>query len=164
MQWQDVCEDTLLQDLPYKIELNRWGQIVMSPAKVKHGFFQGRIAHLLDSLTVKGDIITECAIKTEDGTKVADVAWASEQRADLILDEVVASIAPEICIEIISDSNTSEEMTFKRDLYFQAGAKEVWLCDRVGNMTFYNVEQRLERSQLVSSFPQQIKRRNQASS
>ena len=55
-------------------------------------------------------------------------------------------------------------MTFKRDLYFQAGAKEVWLCDRVGNMTFYNVEQQLERSQLVSSFPQQIKRRNQASS
>ena len=58
MQWQEVCEDTLLQDLPYKIELNRWGQIVMSPARVKHGFFQGRIAHLLDSFTVTGEIIT----------------------------------------------------------------------------------------------------------
>jgi hypothetical protein len=55
-------------------------------------------------------------------------------------------------------------MTFKRDLYFQAGAKEVWLCDRLGNMTFYNVEQQLEKSPLVFGFPQQIKRRNQASS
>lgn len=33
MKWQEVCEDKALQDLPYKIELNRWGQIVMSPAK-----------------------------------------------------------------------------------------------------------------------------------
>ena len=35
MQWQDICDDKLLQDLPYKVELNQWGQIVMSPRKVK---------------------------------------------------------------------------------------------------------------------------------
>ena len=33
MKWQEVLEDKSLQDLTYKIELNRWGQIVMSPAK-----------------------------------------------------------------------------------------------------------------------------------
>ena len=36
MKWQEVLEDKSLQDLPYKIELNAWGQIVMSPAKVRH--------------------------------------------------------------------------------------------------------------------------------
>lgn len=54
MQWQEVCNDPLLQNLPYKIELNRWGQIVMSPAKIKHGFFQNRIGSLLDRLIPSG--------------------------------------------------------------------------------------------------------------
>ena len=29
MTCQEVCEDKDLADLPYKIELNRWGQIIM---------------------------------------------------------------------------------------------------------------------------------------
>ncbi len=160
MQWQEICDDPLLQNLPYKIELNRWGQIVMSPAKVRHGFFQGRIAYLLESLTVTGEVITECAIQTNDGVKVADIAWVSEQRADLILEETVASIAPEICIEVVSESNTLEEMNFKRNLYFEAGATEVWFCDRGGNLSFYCPAQKLEQSPLVPNFPRLIQRRN----
>jgi len=35
MQWQDVINDKSLQDLPYKIELNEHGNIVMSPASNK---------------------------------------------------------------------------------------------------------------------------------
>ena len=30
MQWAEVLRDPSLQDLPYKIELNEWGQVVMS--------------------------------------------------------------------------------------------------------------------------------------
>ncbi len=131
MQWQDICNDKLLQDLPYKIELNRWGQIIMSPAKIKHGFYQSRIGYLLESLTTGGEVITECAIRTTDNVKVADVAWVSDERANIILDEISASIAPEICVEVRSESNTNEEMEFKKQLYFGAGAQEVWVCDRL---------------------------------
>ncbi|MBE9204109.1 Uma2 family endonuclease [Synechocystis salina LEGE 06099] len=159
MQWQQICDDPLLQNLPYKIELNQWGQIVMSPARVKHGFFQNRIGSLLESLLTGGEVITECAIQTRDNVKVADVAWASDERADIILDEVSASIAPEICIEILSGSNTIEEMEFKQNLYFDAGAQEVWVCDRQGNVSFYIRGKQLESSEFVPDFPQQIKRR-----
>lgn len=31
MNWQEVCEHPSLQDLPFKIELNQWGQVMMSP-------------------------------------------------------------------------------------------------------------------------------------
>lgn len=27
MKWQEVCENKYLQDLPFKIELNKWGQL-----------------------------------------------------------------------------------------------------------------------------------------
>lgn len=160
MQWQDICDDKLLQNLPYKIELNRWGQIIMSPAKIKHGFYQSKIAYFLESLTVGGEVIIECAVQTSDNVKVADVAWASDERADIILDEASASTAPEICVEVLSGSNTTEEMEFKKSLYFEAGAKEVWICDRLGHLTFFDIDQELKTSNLVPDFPLQIKRRN----
>jgi Uma2 family endonuclease len=159
MEWQQICDDPLLQNLPYKIELNQWGQIVMSPARVKHGFFQNRIGSLLESLLTEGEVITECAIQTRDNVKVADVAWASDERADIILDEVSASIALEICIEILSESNPIEGIEFKQNLYFDAGAQEVWVCDRLGNMSFYNPEKQLEYSELVPGFQNEIKLR-----
>jgi len=36
MQWQEVCEHPSLQNLPFKIELNERGQVLMSPVKVYH--------------------------------------------------------------------------------------------------------------------------------
>ena len=43
MKWSHLCEDKSLQDLPYKIELNAQGQIIMSPHKPIHSGFQGAI-------------------------------------------------------------------------------------------------------------------------
>ena len=31
-RWQEMQEDPTLRDLPYKIELNAWGKVEMSPA------------------------------------------------------------------------------------------------------------------------------------
>ncbi len=36
MNWQEVCENPNLQNIPFKIELNEYGQVVMSPMKVIH--------------------------------------------------------------------------------------------------------------------------------
>ncbi len=49
MQWSDVLNDKSLSNLPYKIELNEYGQIVMSPASNQHGFLQVEIAFFLRS-------------------------------------------------------------------------------------------------------------------
>ncbi|MDD2725434.1 MAG: Uma2 family endonuclease [Methylovulum sp.] len=156
MNWQEVCEHPSLQDLPFKIELDENGKIILSPAKVYHSFFQGEIAFLLHSLLKDGKTLTECAIKTSKGTKVADVAWASMDVWAIIKTQTEASIAPEICVEIISDSNTQQEMVEKRQLYFEAGAKEVWMCDEQGDMSFYNTQDQLIHSELVSGFPLKI--------
>jgi len=158
MKWEEVCEDQQLQNLPFKIELNKWGQIVMSPVKIKHSFYQGRIQRLLESLLQTGEVMPECAINTSDGVKVADVVWCSDERFDQIQDEVSASIAPEICIEVKSIGNTLEEMEFKKKLYFEAQAMEVWICHEQGEITFYNEQNELTQSLLVPYFPKQIKR------
>lgn len=158
MKWEEVCELKELQDLPFKIELNKWGQIVMSPVKIKHSFYQGRIQRLLESLLNTGEVMPECAINTSDGVKVADVVWCSDERFTQIEDEISASIAPEICIEVRSSSNTSDEMEFKKQLYLAAQAIEVWLCNEQGQMKFYNAQGELEHSVLVPDFTKEIKR------
>jgi Uma2 family endonuclease len=158
MRWEEVCEHQQLQDLPFKIELNKWGQIVMSPVKIKHSFYQGRIQRLLESFLNTGEVMPECAIDTSDGVKVADVVWCSAERFDLIQEQISASIAPEICIEVKSTGNTSDEMVFKKKLYFAAQALEVWICNEQGEMAFFDQQSELGQSLLVPDFPKQVKR------
>ncbi|KOR29388.1 hypothetical protein TI03_02415 [Achromatium sp. WMS1] len=154
MQWQEVCEHPSLQNLPFKIELNEIGQILMSPVKVYHSAFQGKIARLLPG---DGIILAECAIATLKGTKVADIAWCSKQRFELIKHEAECSIAPEVCVEVISSSNTKLEMAEKIELYLLAGAIEVWICNEAGEIKFFDAGGQLDKSELVPKFPTIIK-------
>lgn len=156
MLWQEVCEYPALRNLPFKIELNEQGAIVMSPVKVAHSLFQGKILILLKKLLQEGEPLVECAVATRKGTKVADVAWASPERIARIKYESECSIAPEICVEVVSSCNTQREIRGKSKLYFEMGAAEVWHCAEDGAMTFYSPAGKLSRSGLAPEFPMKI--------
>ena len=146
MQWQDVLADKSLHDLPYKIELNAKGNIEMSPASLLHSLLQGKLVLLLGN-TLIGNVFTELAIQTTDGIRVPDVAWGSTNFIKKHKNELFASSAPEICIEIISPSNTSKEMFDKTQLFIDAGAQEVWLVTESGEISIYNKKGQAENSQ-----------------
>jgi hypothetical protein len=74
MDWASLCQDPLLANLPYKIQTDKWGNIVMRPATNQHGIYQAKIVALLSQLLQSGTVITECSVATTEGTKVADVA------------------------------------------------------------------------------------------
>ncbi|MEO1083823.1 MAG: Uma2 family endonuclease, partial [Acidobacteriota bacterium] len=76
MNWQAVIDNPFLRDLPFKIEQNRFGQILMSPASNRYGLLQVEVATYLKRRT--GRVLVETSIQTSDGVKVADVAWASD--------------------------------------------------------------------------------------
>ncbi len=157
MQWKEIVADPNLRDLPYKIETNEWGQIVMTPARVMHGKLQLKIGMLLTQLMqAAGEATVECAIQTTKGTKVADVVWASEARWQRMKDAYESDIAPEICVEILSPGNSTGEIEQKKALYFAAGAQEVWLCSSDGALTFYQQAGVLFQSELVPDFPKQL--------
>jgi Uma2 family endonuclease len=48
------------------------------------------------------------------------------------------SPVPPIWVEIISPSNAVRQMEEKRGLYFATGAQEVWICERRGEMRFFD--------------------------
>ena len=79
----------------------------------------------------------ECAIQTSEGVRAPDAAWISLERRAPHRRASVLSIAPEICVEVLSPSNSRQQMLEKMTLYFAKGAEEVWLCDEKGRMEFF---------------------------
>jgi Uma2 family endonuclease len=138
MQWSEVVASPYLKNLPFKIELNRYGKIEMSPASNKHSYLQFALGKLLERKLKKGKSLVECSIATTEGVKVADAVWCSKEFMKQHGYETPYSHAPEICIEVVSPSNSREEMRHKVKLYLEAGAKEVWIYWENGIVDFYN--------------------------
>lgn len=125
IRYRQMCEDPCLVNIPGKLELDVWGRILMTPANTRHGVLQGRLAHALKA-QIGGEVIVECAIATPAGLFVPDLAWASPTFMDMWGAESPLMRAPEVCVEVISPSNSRQEMAEKRDAYFAVGAQEVW--------------------------------------
>ncbi|MBT8420959.1 MAG: Uma2 family endonuclease [Gammaproteobacteria bacterium] len=140
MDWAAAINNPFLQDLPFKIELDRFGQILMSPATNEHGRWQFRIGREIDRKKNSGEIIVECSIQTTDGVKVADVAWASDGFMAKYGTKTPFPHAPEICVKVISPSNTEAEIAKKIELYLAQGAREVWICHENGSRKYYNAQ------------------------
>jgi Uma2 family endonuclease len=126
-RWLQMIEDPLLAAIPYKVELNEKGAIEVNPASNRHGMLQAFIAGELRRLRPDGTTFTECSIETQIGVRVPDVAWASQGFIVRYRLTTPFANAPEICIEVLSPSNTVAEMNEKVAAYLEAGAIEVWL-------------------------------------
>jgi len=135
LRWTEVCNDPTLRDLPYKIELNAFGTIEMSPASNRHARLQGRIAHELARQLPQGDVLTECPIFTDIGVRVPDVAWASNEFLDRHGDATPFPEAAEICLGIRSPANSEEELAPKTRSFLAAGAREVWIGSEDGEVS-----------------------------
>jgi Uma2 family endonuclease len=156
--WHRALHDPQLQDLPYKIETNERGQLVLSPHTPKHSRLQSRLLRLLDRHVARtGEATIEFAAATPKGVKVPDVVWLSEGRWAQIPDDAEASpVMPELCVEVVSGSNTDDEIAAKRRLYFDEGAAEVWTCDLKGRLRFFDADGERAQSTLAPDMPSSV--------
>ena len=137
-RWSELLADKELARFEGRIETDRHGHIMMSPPPApSHGSFQFEIAHILRTHLAHGRVLTECPISTADGVRAADVAWASADVMKELGQRACFPRAPEICVEVLSPSNSVAEIREKTALYFDAGALEVWLCGDSGAMRFF---------------------------
>ncbi len=156
MKWEQLCDDTRLEDLPYRVELARTGQLVMSPHRSYHSIYQSRIIRWLNQLLPEGEAMPECPIQTKIGVVVADVAWASPQKVKRNFDRPSWGESPEIVIEVLSPSNVGSEILRKRRAVSARGAQEFWVCDRHGKLQFFGRRGALTKSRLCPDFPAKI--------
>ena len=123
------------------------------PPRREHAELQGEIARLLGLLMQGGRAVPECPLETSEGVKAVDVAWVSRSRRASQLKQACYLIAPEICVEIESPSNSREELMERKRLCFEKGAQEFWLCDLNGRMTLFDPAGEIAKSKLCPAFP-----------
>ncbi|MCI5220377.1 MAG: Uma2 family endonuclease [Candidatus Electrothrix sp. LOE2] len=154
MDWASVINNPFLKDLPFKIELNKWGQILMSPASNNHGRHQFNVGDRIKTdKKGRGQVIMECSIQTDQGVKVADVAWVSDAFIQEHGFTTPYGVAPEICVEIISLSNSKGEIAEKIQLYLAKGAHEVWIVNNDGKVRYYTAQGEIAASSEVPNNP-----------
>lgn len=124
-RYREMCDDIRFRNIPGKVELDRWGRVLMTPASTYHSRTQGRLCQKLADLG--GETLVEPGIATAMGLFVPDLAWASTRFMSAHAGETPLGRAPEVCIEVVSPSNSTNEMEEKRTAYLAAGAEEVWI-------------------------------------
>jgi Uma2 family endonuclease len=158
-RWAELCADPRLAKLPDRIETDRHGHILMTPPPgFRHSRRQDTLIGLFHQLLPNGQTLPECAVSTADGVKALDVAWLDPARPELNLEPGLLTRAPDICVEILSPSNTKTEIAEKRVLYFDAGATEVWICNLDGSMSFFvGPDHQVSTSVRCPDFPDRIR-------
>jgi Uma2 family endonuclease len=125
VRYREMCDDVRFSNVPGKIELDLWGRVLMTPASTYHGLIQGRVSQKLAVLG--GETLVQPGIATAMGLFVPDIAWASAQFMNAHGGETPLTRAPDLCIEVVSPSNSVKELDEKRTAYLGAGAQEVWI-------------------------------------
>jgi len=154
-RWSEIVKQFERVDIEgWTIETNQYGELLMSP--LPEGVHQYRgsiIAELLGAYFPGHRALYEKPVVTDLGVKNPDVVLVGSHQIEQALGSKALTPAPEICVEILSPSNTQEEIDEKREAYLRAGAKEVWLCDRDNRITFFAHSGQLNRSRLCPDFP-----------
>jgi len=142
-------------NLPFPWETNARGQIIMTPVNYGHSSHVGDLIQLIARIAPEWKSGSELGIFTSDGVKAPDVTLASpEYHARHINDTGYVTEAPEICIEVMSPSNSWQEMQDKMPLYFEVGAQEVWIVDVDGKVFFFAIgNEQLQNSRLIPDAP-----------
>jgi len=126
-RYRAMCDKPCFANVLGKVELDVWGRVLMTPPpSVYHGRVQANLTYKLKAV-LGGHVITEAPIVTPTGVYIADLAWASPRFISAHSSESPLTRAPELCIEVVSPSNSVKELSEKKDAYFTMGAEEVWV-------------------------------------
>ena len=148
--WQSIVNNPIFHNIPYKVETTQSGAILMSPASNWHGNAQSQICTSLRKRRRDGEVINECSILTNDGVKVADVAWASDAFIKKHGFKTPYIEAPEICVEIVSPGNAISEIDTKVLLYLSRGACEVWVVKSNAEIAIFTKSGQIPKSKMVT--------------
>jgi Uma2 family endonuclease len=100
--------------------------------KPKHYKMQWRSQSILEQLADDAGFVgTEPAFRAlpEHELRVANVAFVSKQRWEAVDPEAYLQGAPELVIEVLSPSNTVEEILDNEQLCLENGCREFWVPD-----------------------------------
>ena len=152
-RWRQLATDPLVAAIPFKVELNEKGAIEVSPPTTRHAFLQAYVSRELARQRPDGTTFTECPVETEIGMRIPDVVWASPEFMRLHGTESEFCAGPDLCVEVLSPTNTRAEIDEKIAAYLAAGAREVWVVGADGVPDIHTTDGRVATSALGFKLP-----------
>lgn len=121
----------LAEDKSGRYELHHGTPVYMPPPKHRHFAICQLLVKLLKSASDRGMIGTEVPFRPlpEYECWIADVGYISRTRFDAIAPDDWLRGAPELVIEVLSPSNTAEEMNEREAICLENGCLEFWIVD-----------------------------------
>lgn len=96
------------------------------PSKL-HSVVQYNLSYQLGVYLSKFDICPELSLEFVEGTLVPDLSLFPKGVLSFAEDEIRVSIAPTLAIEILSPTQSLQELLIKSQKYFQYGVLSYWL-------------------------------------
>ncbi len=152
-RWRQLADNRLVAEIPCKVELSEKGAIEVSPPTIRHAFIQGFLTRELARQRPDGTTLPECTVETDMGMRVPDVVWVSRELMERHRNEKQFRVAPDLCVEVLSPTNTRIQMAEKTAAYLAAGAKEVWIVGENGVPEIYTSSGRAAVSTLGFELP-----------
>jgi len=122
-----------LPDPPFgHYELRHGEPVIVAPPKFGHMKVQQMLRDLLDQAAAgAGRAYTELGFRPvpEHEYRITDVAYCSTKRWKAVDPKGYFTGAPDLAIEILSPSNTENEILKKRKLCLENGSLEFWVVD-----------------------------------
>jgi len=137
-----------VEDDPNWYELNEFGQWIVTP-RATHGHQQvaGEImVQLVRQLGARATM--QVSVYTDRGIRVPDVVWMPAARWLEAKGQDPLLFVPDVCVEVVSPSNTRREILMKVGAYLRDGAREAIVAGLKGEVEFFGPGGKLEASAL----------------
>ena len=141
-------ERPYVEDDPSWYELNEFGEWIVAPRPTSR--HQQVAAVVAFQLTAQlGDrAVVEVSVYTDRGIRAPDVAWMPAARWLEAKGQDPLPFVPDVCVEVVSPSNTRREILMKIGAYLRGGAREAIVVGLKGEVGFFGPAGRREASAL----------------
>jgi Uma2 family endonuclease len=111
------------------LELHHGEVVTLTTPKLKHRLIQRKLRRLIEEASPEAYVDTEVGFRPLPDHEYweADVAYLTAERFRQADPEKNIEGSPDIVIEVLSPSNTAEEMLDREQTCLQSGSREFWI-------------------------------------
>jgi Uma2 family endonuclease len=144
-RWNELANDP---ESPDWFELNEFGELILSPKPTSaHQIVAFEVGFQLTT-QLGPRAATDISVLTDRGIRAPDVVWMPSERWAACKGQTPLQVVPDVCVEVLSPSNTRAEIAMKVGAYLRGGAREVIVVGLRGELEFFGPEGRREASGL----------------
>jgi Uma2 family endonuclease len=144
-RWRSLADDPTSPD---HYELTQFGELIVSPRPTTgHQGIAFEVGlQIVSQLGPRA--ATEVGVLTDRGIRVPDVVWMPAERWAACKGQTPLEVLPDVCVEVLSPSNTREEIDMKIAAYLRGGAREAFIVGLKGEVEIHGPQGRRETSAL----------------